>query len=68
MYMDMDMVMTLKRHIHAERVGLWQTCQLPRVTRESHGFYTFYSPTAVATVAHGFILAPRFYFHIDSYQ
>ena len=32
------------------------------------GFYTFYSPTAVATVAHGFILAPRFYFHIDSCQ
>ena len=32
------------------------------------GFYTFYSPTAVATVAHGFILAPRFYFHNDSCQ
>ena len=32
------------------------------------GFYTFYSPTAVATVAHGFILAPRFNFHIDSCQ
>ena len=32
------------------------------------GFYTFYSPTAVATVAHGFILTPRFYFHIDSCQ
>ena len=32
------------------------------------GFYTFYSPTAVATVAHGFILSPRFYFHIDSCQ
>ena len=38
----------------------------------SHGlpvsFTGFYSPTAVATVAHGFILAPPFYFHIDSCQ
>ena len=33
-----------------------------------YSFYSFYSLTVVVTVAHRFILAPQFYFHIDSCQ
>ena len=42
-------------------VEVWQTCQLPRISR---GFLQFLQSHGRG--AHGFILAPRFYFHINS--
>ena len=49
------------------------TSGLACMPANSHGlivslteFYSFDSHTAVVTVAHGFLLAPRFYFHMGS--